>query len=49
MFEEELKKAREGDLKSIEEICSETWKPLYRFIYWRVQNREEAEEIVQET
>lgn len=49
MFEEELKKAREGDLKSIEEICSKTWKPLYRFVYYRVQNREETEDIVQET
>lgn len=48
MFEEELKKAREGDLKSIEEICSETWKPLYRYIYCKVQNRVEAEDIVQE-
>jgi len=50
MFDEEkLKKAQEGDLKSIEEICSSTWEPLYRFIYFKVQNREEAEEITQET
>lgn len=40
---------QEGDLKSIEEICSATWKPLYRFIYYKVQNREEAEDITQET
>lgn len=26
-----------------------TWEPLYRFIYYRVQNREEAEDITQET
>lgn len=39
----------EGDLKSIEGICRETWEPLYRYIYYRVQNREEAEDITQET
>jgi RNA polymerase sigma-70 factor (ECF subfamily) len=50
MFDEEkLKKAQEGDLKAIEEICSSTWGPLYRFIYFKVQNREEAEDIAQET
>lgn len=46
---DELKKAKEGDLKSIERICSATWEPLYRFIYFKVQNREEAEDITQET
>lgn len=39
----------ENELKSIEELCSSTWEPLYRFIYYKVQNREEAEEITQET
>ncbi|MDW0116562.1 RNA polymerase sigma factor [Sporosarcina thermotolerans] len=33
----------------IEEICRTTWEPLYRFIYYKVQNREEAQEITQET
>ncbi|MDF2890736.1 MAG: polymerase subunit sigma-24 [Clostridia bacterium] len=37
------------DEKSIEEICSSTWEPLYRFIYYKVQNRQEAEDITQET
>lgn len=46
---ENLKKAREGDLKAIEEICSESWEALYRYIYFKVQNREEAEDITQET
>ncbi len=46
---DELKKAIEGDLKSIEQICIATWEPLYRFIYFKVQNREEAEDITQET
>ncbi|KAF1085332.1 ECF RNA polymerase sigma factor SigD [Sporotomaculum syntrophicum] len=44
-----LKKAQEGDIKSIEQICMATWEPLYRFIYFKVQNREEAEDITQET
>lgn len=33
----------------MEEICRSTWRELYRFIYYRVQNREEAEDITQET
>ncbi len=47
--DDELKKAKEGDLKAIEKICIATWKPLYRHIYYKVQNREEAEDIIQET
>lgn len=33
----------------IERICKATWEPLYRFMYYRVQNRQEAEDITQET
>ncbi len=29
--------------------CDETWPELYRYIYRRVQNREEAEDLTQET
>lgn len=39
----------EDDLRSIEDICEQTWEPLYRYIYYKVQNREEAEDITQET
>lgn len=39
----------EDELKSIEDICEQTWEPLYRYIYYKVQNREEAEDITQET
>ena len=46
---ERIKKAREGDFKSLEEICSSTWESVYRFIYFKVQNREEAEDLTQET
>ncbi|MGI6554845.1 MAG: RNA polymerase sigma factor [Bacillota bacterium] len=44
-----LEKAKEGDQKAIGNICRDTWEPLYRFIYFKVQNREEAEDITQET
>jgi RNA polymerase sigma factor, sigma-70 family len=50
MIDRELfQKALDGDRKSIEQICSETWKPVYRYIYYKVQNRAEAEDITQET
>jgi RNA polymerase sigma-70 factor (ECF subfamily) len=50
MFDTEIiKKAREGDKKSVELVCRDAWEPLYRFIYYKVQNREEAEDITQET
>lgn len=34
---------------SMEEVCSSTWRDLYKFIYYKVQNKEEAEDITQET
>jgi RNA polymerase sigma-70 factor (ECF subfamily) len=46
---DEFTKAQAGDFKAIEKICLATWEPLYRFIYYKVQNREEAEDITQET
>src|SRR5690554_4986808 len=45
----DLQNAQYGDLESIENLCAETWESLYRFIYFKVQNREEAEDITQET
>lgn len=38
-----------NDESTIDEICRDTWIPLYRFVYYKVQNREEAEDITQET
>ncbi len=32
-----------------EQLAREIWPRLYRYIYYRVQNREEAEELTQET
>lgn len=37
------------DKKEIEQLCLNTWEPLYRYVYFKVQNREEAEDITQET
>ncbi len=37
------------DISFIEELCASTWKDVYRFIYYKVGNREEAEDITQET
>lgn len=37
------------DDKAIKEICSSTWEYLYRFIYYKVQNRQETGDITQET
>lgn len=47
--EEKTKEAQREASKSIEEVCSDTWEVIYRFIYSKVQNRQEAEEITQET
>lgn len=47
-FEEDII-VKAGDKKSIEEFCNATWQPLYRYIYYKVQNKEEAEDIIQET
>lgn len=49
MTDDEVTKAARGDLHSIEQICQKMWEPLYRYVYYRVQNREEAEDITQET
>ncbi|NLM84500.1 MAG: RNA polymerase sigma factor [Clostridiales bacterium] len=39
----------EEGLKFAAEVCRQTWEPLYRYVYHKVQNREEAEDITQET
>lgn len=48
MESEKTNVVKVDDEKSIEELCDATWEPLYRFIYFKVQNREEAEDIIQE-
>lgn len=40
----------EAEIKQwIEKLCADTWREVYRFIYYKVGNREEAEDITQET
>lgn len=48
-MKEEINTNSESDPKVIEEMCSSTWETLYKYIYFKVQNREEAEDITQET
>jgi RNA polymerase sigma-70 factor (ECF subfamily) len=35
--------------KSIEQLCRATWEDIYKYVYFKVQNKEEAEDITQET
>lgn len=37
------------DENFIKELCESTWETIYRYIYYKVQNKEEAEDITQET
>jgi RNA polymerase sigma-70 factor, ECF subfamily len=41
-------KAAGGDRKAFEQLCALTWRQLYQFVYHKVQNREEAEDVTQE-
>jgi RNA polymerase sigma-70 factor (ECF subfamily) len=49
LMKEGEKNIKAEDISYIEKMCADTWKSLYRFIYFKVQNREEAEDITQET
>jgi len=40
---------KQDNREMIERLCADTWRELYSFIYYKVQNREEAEDITQET
>ncbi len=42
------KRIKKPESEEINEICSKTWKDVYGFIYYKVQNKEEAEDITQE-
>lgn len=46
--EDKTNKKKEEVSRRIEELCLTTWENVYRFIYYKVQNREEAEDITQE-
>lgn len=50
MLKRKGKKDEKDDAaRSFGEICALTWESVYRYVYFRVQNREEAEDITQET
>jgi RNA polymerase sigma-70 factor (ECF subfamily) len=41
--------AQAGNRDALEKICQQTWKYVYNFVYYKVNCKEEAEEITQET
>lgn len=49
MKTEERINVKADDEKFIEELCRDTWEMLYKYVYFKVQNKEEAEDITQET
>lgn len=38
-----------GVFGNLEELFKDLWPEVYRFVYYKVQNREEAEELTQDT
>lgn len=42
-------KDTENQQWALQQWCNTTWPDLYKYIYYRVQNREEAEDVTQET
>lgn len=43
-----IERAQRGDRAAAEELCSEHWRAVYRLVYARVGNRQEAEDLTQE-
>jgi RNA polymerase sigma-70 factor (ECF subfamily) len=41
-------KPQKNDKITMEQICNDTWEEVYCYVYFKVQNREEAEDITQE-
>lgn len=44
-----LEQAKKGNRQSLNQLVSLYWQPLYRYIYFKVRHKEEAEELTQET
>lgn len=44
-----IEKAKTGDREALDEIVSDCWQPLYRFISYKTGRPDEAQDIVQET
>lgn len=47
-MDDQMQKIRQGDLAAFEQVFREQYEALFRFAYRFVQNREEAEEVVQD-
>ncbi|MEO0162711.1 MAG: sigma factor [candidate division WOR-3 bacterium] len=43
-----LKKAKEGDELALEELCREVYKWIYKYLYYRVKNEADCEELMSE-
>ncbi len=41
-------KNSDNQQQKLQQWCHHTWPELYRYVYYRVQNREEAEDVTQE-
>lgn len=48
IIEELVKKAQSGDVESFSELYEELLNPIYRFCYFRLPNKETAEDITSE-
>lgn len=44
-----LEHARLGDRQALNQLVELHWQPLYRYIYYKVRNKEVTEELTQET
>lgn len=44
-----LEQARKGNRQALNQLVSSHWQLLYRFIFYKVRHKEEAEELTQET
>lgn len=43
-----LEQARKGNRQALNQLVGLYWQPVYRFIYYKVRHKEEAEELTQE-
>jgi RNA polymerase sigma-70 factor (ECF subfamily) len=44
-----LEQARKGNRQALNQLVSLYWQLLYRYIYYKIRHKEEAEELTQET
>jgi RNA polymerase sigma-70 factor, ECF subfamily len=44
-----LAQARAGNRQALDQLVSLYWQPVYRYVFYKVRHKEEAEELTQET